>query len=195
LDLMNNDLIVDTATLADVTDAVRSGSNGSFWTGTGLTSGTAAGKGGVTALGVIQNIANPIAGTGGPMYTSFDGISTRVSGAAFDGSEILVKYTYFGDFNLDGLITSIDFALLDAGFAGTTQLDGKPGWFFGDANYNGTVDSTDYALMQFAYNNFSNTGTYNFTALPEPGSLLLAAVGLIGLGLQVASRRRKPGVA
>jgi len=135
LDLKNNDLIIDNATLPDVTDELHSGSAGAAWTGTGLKSSTAASSGGATALGVIQNIVNPVGGTGGALYSTFDGESTHLDGTAFNSTEILVKYTYAGDFNLGGRVDSFDFALLDAGFAGATQLvDGKPGWFFGDAN-------------------------------------------------------------
>jgi len=180
LDLKNNDLIVDYGSLSDVTDALRSGSNSAFWNGTGLTSSTAAASSGATALGVIQNFVNPATGSSGLMYATFDGISAHRDGSAFNGSEILVKYTYAGDFNLDGKVDSHDFALLDAGFAGTTQLvDGKPGWFFGDANYSGTVDSQDYALALNGYNAY--WGAYGSATLPEPSPLLLGVLGVAGL--------------
>jgi len=182
LDLKNNDLIVTSGNLALITDEIRSGSKGSgtfpapAWNGTGITSSFVPSVAG-TALGVINNVANPVTNIGGPYYATFDGQSLT-------GNEILVKYTWYGDLDLDGQVTSFDFALLDAGFAGTKQSDNSYGWFFGDVNYDGQVNSFDYSLALVGYNNYSGAGNL---ALPEPHSVALAA--WIGLGLAVIRLR------
>jgi len=209
LDLGNNDLVVNNTTQANdgnnaaqgttasqliqVQDMVRSGIVGN-WTGTGIRSSYAANSltnlNGATGLGVIRNVLDPMQAFGvdnGAKYGAFDGLT-------LPGDETLVKFTWYGDFDLDGQVTSFDFALLDAGFAGAKQLDQQPGWVFGDANYDGQIDSNDYALAVIGYNNFAaapNTFT-NLTgtpgaALPEPSSLLLGLLGIAGL---LATRRR-----
>jgi len=177
LDLTNNDLIIDNATLADVEDLVRSGANSTIspdWTGHGITSSYVPMQTGTT-LGVIRNVANPKLASGPALYSLFDG-ETLV------GNEILVKYTWNGDFDLDGKVTSFDYALLDAGFAGTTQIGGQAGWFFGDANLDGTVDTFDYSLLQSGYSAYISSGS---NPLPEPSALSL---GIIALGVAGASR-------
>jgi len=192
LDLKNNDLIIDNtdvATLTDVGDMIRSGMGDLVtptWSGTGITSSYAADTGnntyvGATGLGSMRNVVNPLLPSGpsnGPAITSFDG-------QTLTGGETLVKFTWLGDFDLDGQITSMDFALLDAGFAGTKQADGLPGWFLGDADYNGVVDTQDYALLNAGYTAYSGAAPNN--QLPEPSSLLLGLAGVTGLW--VAARR------
>jgi len=188
LDLTNNDLIVTNGNLAAITDEIRSGAKGTgtlaapAWNGVGITSSVAASVSG-TALGAINNVANPVSNTGGPMYGTFDG-------QALTGNEILVKYTWYGDLDLDGTLTSYDFALLDAGFAGTKQADGSAGWFFGDLNYDGVVDSFDYAAFNSGYTGYT---TYNGggVTLPEPSALVMVCLGFGGL--LAIRRQRKTG--
>jgi len=206
LDLKNNDLVIDNTTpandssptlsqLANVSDMVRSGSTSS-WTGKGITSSYIATQtpnlNNGTALGTIRNVLDPTAAFGGgntALYPTFDGYT-------LPGNETLVKYTYYGDADLDGKLTSFDFALLDAGFAGTKQLDNSSGWFFGDFDYNGLVDANDYALMNAGYVAYTTGGGAPAvganTQLPEPGSFILSAFGLVGL-LAAYRRRRQLG--
>jgi len=185
IDLTNNDLVIDNATLADVTDMVRAGMGDTTnltWTGKGITSSyaqTGNPLAGATGLGVVRNIADPRQATGTPLYSTFDGQTVA-------GDEILVKYTWFGDFDLDGTVTSLDFALLDAGFAGTTQHGlNQAGWFFGDANLDGMVNSFDFTLATTGYNSFVANGTLQ---LPEPSTLAITITGFVGVWL--VSRRR-----
>jgi len=178
LDLGNSDLVINagTTTLASVQDMIRSGS-ASSWTGKGMASSFAAantfGQSGKTALGVIRNDNKPNTSTlDTPLYGTFSGAT------GLTGNEILVKYTYYGDFDLDGKVTAYDYALLDAGLSGATQDDGKPGWYFGDANYDGVVNAADTALFNTG-RNYYNSGGYG--QLPEPGTFILALLGIAGL--------------
>jgi len=185
LDLRNNDLIIDNANLAGVYDILRSGmrdNSDPTWDGTGLTSSYAADTAnalfGRVGLGAIRNSADPTTTAINPAYTEF-------SGHTLTGNETLVKFTWYGDFNLDGRVTSLDFALLDAGQAGTVQADGTAGWFFGDVNLDGQVDSFDLAFVNAGYLAFQSNGSF---PLPEPSTLLLTGCGI--LGLWVANCRR-----
>ena len=76
----------------------------------------------------------------------FDGSATPAP------SDILVKYTYFGDANLDGHVDGSDYTLIDNGY--NTRTTGAPltGWFNGDFNYDGRVDGSDYTLIDNAFN-------------------------------------------
>ena len=58
----------------------------------------------------------------------------------------LVKYTWNGDANLDGVINADDYFLADSGFI--TQ---KGGWYNGDFSYDGVVNADDYFLIDEAF--------------------------------------------
>jgi hypothetical protein len=55
-----------------------------------------------------------------------------------DGNEILVKFTYYGDSDLDGRVAGSDFNQFAAGKSG----DGT-GWAFGDYDYTGSIPTGD----------------------------------------------------
>jgi len=73
------------------------------------------------------------------LYTSFDGQSVGVN-------DVLVKYTWFGDADLDGRVTSNDYFQIDTGF-----LANRTGWINGDFDYNGIINSSDYFLIDGAF--------------------------------------------
>jgi fibronectin-binding autotransporter adhesin len=197
LDIVSNDLDLPNTSIAAVTALVASGYNltgGARWNGPGITSSAAAADTShLTAVGVILNTANgnQIYGQGAPLG-SFDGDNPPSSG------DILVKYTYFGDANLDGKVDGSDYSLIDAGYASQKTGTKLSGWYNGDFNYDGTVDGSDYALIDNAFNNqgapavsqaltaSSTAQVAGPTAVPEPASLGILAVAA-GLG----SRRRR----
>ena len=202
LDIGSNDVdITGNTSLPAVTALVASGYNltgGARWNGPGITSAAAAADTAhLTAVGVIINSANgsQIYGQGSPLG-SFDGANPQ------GGNDILVKYTYFGDANLDGKVDGSDYSLIDAGYASQTTGGKLSGWYNGDFNYDGTVDGSDYALIDNAFNNqglaavssaltASSTaqvaGTAAPAAVPEPASLTLLAAAAATL---TARRRR-----
>ena len=114
-----NDMIVHAAGSAtlfpNITNQIKEGFNGGTWTGTaGITSSTLnaavaahSSIGATTALGVVLN--DDGTNTGTALISTFDGQPT------VDG-DVLVKYTYFGDANLDGVVNAADYMLIDNGF-------------------------------------------------------------------------------
>jgi autotransporter-associated beta strand protein len=183
VDLSNNDMIVRGGTLATLTNQIRSGFKGGAWTGSGITSSAAAADPThLTALGVIQNdngSSQPLYGSGAALGT-FDGYTPQVS-------DVLIKFTYFGDANLDGVVDGSDYSLIDNGF-----LNKLTGWFNGDFNYDGVVNGSDYTLIDNAFNSqgasfadvpaATTAEIASSSTVPEPammGMFSLAAVALL----------------
>ena len=188
VDVAGNDLDLPGATLATVSQMAAQGFAAGTWNGSGgLVSSTAAADAAhLTGVGVIQNGA-----TGTPAFG--DGTSAPLfDGAAVAAGDVLVKYTYYGDANLDGAVNAADYALVDAG-----AVTGGTGWNNGDFNYDGVVDGSDYSLMDNAFNQQSNVlvsplaatpAAAVATAIPEPAGLLGGVVGCLAM-----ARRRRPG--
>ena len=61
--------------------------------------------------------------------------------------DILVKYTYYGDANLDGKVDASDYSRIDNGY-----LNHLTGWSNGDFNYDGVINGSDYTLIDNAFN-------------------------------------------
>ncbi len=98
-------------------------------------------------------------------------------------TDVLVKYTYYGDANLDGVVNaSSDYDLWAAGLASSGSLTG---WEFGDFDYDGTINAaTDYDLWSagFAASQSAPLSS-GVQPVPEPSTLILAALGFVGLAL------------
>ncbi len=169
MQLHDNDLVIDygatASSYASVMNMIKSGLTLLGGNGTGIASSEVDAQSlPGTIFGVIDN------GAIGGQITSlsgFNGVTTN---------SVLVKFTWFGDANLDGQIDGSDYALLDSGFTSGGALTG---WVFGDFDYSGVIDGSDFALI--------DTGlTSQSGVLPEPGSLGLLAITTIGM-----LRRRK----
>jgi fibronectin-binding autotransporter adhesin len=196
IDLGSNDLDLTGAGstgLTAVTALLKTGFNSGTWTYTvsnskAITSTAAAADSRhLTALGVILNGSTYGSGT---TLGTFDTINPGTS-------DVLVKYTYYGDTNLDGAVDGSDYTNIDHGFANHLT-----GWQNGDFNYDGVVDGSDYTLIDNAFNTQGASLGSNPAALiasttsqiagggtsvPEPTTLSLLGVGAVGL----LSRRRR----
>ncbi len=143
-DLLTGALVVDypgASPVAAIRRYLKSGHASGNWNGAGLDSSVAAAANPHnTALGYSE-ASNIFGASGG----AFDGI-------AVDGTAVLVKYTYNGDTDLNGIVDFDDYSHTDNGFnnAGTD-------WFHGDFDYNGHVDFDDYSLIDLAFNTQSGT--------------------------------------
>jgi subtilase family serine protease len=142
LDLGGNDMIVHGGDLTAVTAMLASGFACGTWTGNGIdSSAAAADTTHLTSLGIISNdLGGGNTLYGGVGQNLFDGIAPLAS-------DLLIKYTYYGDTNLDGKIDGSDYSRID-----NAVLLGQTGWSNGDFNYDGTIDELDYLLMDNAYN-------------------------------------------
>ena len=173
LDLNNNALVVQNSSLQAVNSLVAAGAVNAS---TGIISSTAlADTTHLTTIGVISNST----GT-----ATFDGATTNLG-------DVLVKYTYYGDANLDGIVDSSDYSRIDSGY-----ITKATGWYNGDFNGDGVIDGSDYTLIDNAFNTQGAnltaviaTPTSEVAAVPEPtSSLVLATTAIALLG------RRKRGL-
>src|SRR6185436_5557373 len=141
VDLQDNKLIVSGGDVAAITAQIKSGFNlgGTLWAGPGITTSLGGnGASSYTALGVIRNDFATVGLPSGPIFTTFGGQAVGVN-------DVLVKYTYFGDADLNGQINSNDYFQIDTGL-----LAGRTGWINGDFDYNGVINSSDYFLIDNA---------------------------------------------
>jgi autotransporter-associated beta strand protein len=136
-DLADNDLIINYiggSPIATIRSYLTSGFNAGRWNGAGLDSSAAGADAKMhTALGYAEN------STLG--YSTFDGQSVGASA-------LLVKYTYYGDNNLDGKVNASDFQMFLNGFVAASGSS----WSAGDYTYDGKVDlGNDFDLFLMNY--------------------------------------------
>jgi hypothetical protein len=108
-----------------------------------------------------------------------------------------VAYTYYGDANLDGKVDASDYSRIDSSYlAEQTSGNSISGWYNGDFNYDGVVNGSDYTLIDNAFNTqgarlaeqlASPTAQFGTSAVPEPTTLGILALGAAGL----LGRRRR----
>ncbi len=194
VDVANGHLDLSGSSLESVILQVNHGYNGGNWNGTsGITSSAAAADTShLTALGIMQNDQN-----GSAYYTK----SRPFYGSDPGASDILLKYTYYGDANLDGQVDGSDYSRIDAAVLANQQTAGSmSGWFNGDFNYDGFIDGSDYTLIDNAFNTQGNSFASVIasitsevatppaaTSVPEANSLLAASIASVALLL---GRRR-----
>lgn len=169
LDLSDNDLILTATPSSAVVAAIVQAWHNGAWDQVGLTSSAAR-----TAAP-----ANKTLGTvTGEQFHAAQGAGALFDGVPIADSDVLVKFTYYGDSDLNGVVNFDDYARIDSGFnnAGTD-------WFHGDFDLNGIVDFDDYSLIDQAFN--TQSGVLG-SAVPEPSSTFL----LNGLAASAATIRR-----
>ncbi len=150
LDLSDNDVILTGNSYADITTAIAHARNAGAWNGTGVTSSAAASN--VkhnTTIGVMT----------GAEYATVAVDASNFDGASYSNTDLLVKYTYYGDANFNGKVDGGDYARIDTTFNNEKSAGNISGWVNGDYDYNGKIDGGDYALMDAAFN--SQSGTLN----------------------------------
>ncbi len=103
---------------------------------------------GLTTLGVVDNSLLltgdlQMAETFGDLTLGNTALAPNASGYGFN--QILVKYTYYGDSNLDGFVTDDDLGYFLAGYG-----QAGVGWLFGDYNYDGFVTDDDLGYFLLA---------------------------------------------
>lgn len=158
-DLTNNTLFTgtDSATLRAV---LSSGHAGGAWTGRGVTSSTAAATT-VTGIGYAQ------------VSEVFNASQIMIDGLFVAGTSNMLRYTLYGDANLDYTVDIGDFANLAASFNLTNST-----WSRGDFNYDAVTNITDFALLAANFNQ-SLPADLPRQSIPEPAALAGATFVII----------------
>lgn len=159
LDLENNSFIDNYGSGADpistITSEVATAYDDGKWDKPGITSSMASFANGTT-------LAAADASTLG--ITTFENQSVNNS--------VIVKYTWFGDANMDGVVNAADVTFMQKNAAA-----GGTGWTAGDFNYDGKINADDFAL--FMLGEARQTGQLGTgTTAPEP-TLFLAPIAAI----------------
>ena len=76
------------------------------------------------------------------------GSNTAFMGQNVDGTTILVRYTVWGDLNLDGLADDNDVTVQGASY----NRGAQPFWSHGDLDFDGDVDDSDVTILGATYN-------------------------------------------
>jgi hypothetical protein len=141
LDVVNNGFIT-AADRSTVQGLVRAARHGGAWDQPGMTSSAARNQADhATTLGVLT----------GAEYSSVGGNGSLL-GQAYAASDTLVKYTYYGDTDLNGRVNFDDYLRIDNGF--NNHLSG---WLNGDFDLNDQVNFDDYVLIDLAFNTQNGT--------------------------------------
>ncbi|MBC8105871.1 MAG: hypothetical protein H7Z14_04720, partial [Anaerolineae bacterium] len=141
VDLTDNDMVIDytagNTPISTVRGYLQTGYGGGTWNGNGL----------ITSLGTSNKRLGYAEAS--DVFTSFP---ATFSGQQVDNTTVLIKYTYAGDADLNGIVDFDDYSRIDAGFN-----NNRTGWVNGDVDYNNIVDFDDYSLIDQAFNTQSGT--------------------------------------
>jgi hypothetical protein len=168
LDVGDGDVILQSSAANKMADwntlmnQLRSGRGNGLWNGFGVRSSTAAANGlHTTGIGIVLNDN----GLGAPILSTFNG-------EAVDANTVLLKYTYYGDRNLDGDVDADDYVGIDDGFANRANPNNltfpRQPWMFGDLNLSNSVNSDDYFMIDNAFSN--QPSVLSAPATPMPAS-------------------------
>jgi hypothetical protein len=139
LDLADNSLMLASTPRASVEGWINRARNAGAWNGAGLTSSTAANE----PTPKIRTLAVMT----GTEFLALNGVDATFNLHTVAGSDVLVKYTYYGDTDLNNVVDFDDYSRIDNGFNNNLA-----GWINGDFDYNGVVDFDDYSLVDLAFN-------------------------------------------
>ncbi len=140
LNVANNGLFIDFSgadPVSTIAGYLTSGYNGGAWTGAGINSSAAA-----TTSGYALGYA--------------DGSDGVVSGLS--AGQIEIRYTLYGDAELNGSVTGNDFTILSSNLGKSLS-----GWDEGDFDYAGDVSGDDFTLL---VSNFGKSAIAADIALP-----------------------------
>jgi hypothetical protein len=72
---------------------------------------------------------------------------TSIGPFTIAAGDTLLRYTYYGDADRNGVVNFDDYARTDLGFSTS-----RTGWSNGDFNYDNVINFDDYALIDLAFN-------------------------------------------
>lgn len=103
---------------------------------------------GVIATGgqtVLIALDNGVTGFGDLRGSPFNGEILGDSQAGTGFNQIILRYTWGGDYDLNGVVDALDYAIVDTNLGATVSGGGVAGWRFGDGDFDGKITPLDYS--------------------------------------------------
>jgi hypothetical protein len=169
IDLAPGNMIVSNTSLSTMKGYLTSGYGGGLWIGSGIACVPA-------FINPSHNTALGYASAGSIGLSSF-------AGQSVNPTDTLIRYTYYGDANLDGKVNALDFNALATNFGNSSKF-----WSDGDFNFDGMVNTQDFTALAGNFNAAALAPTLG-SLVPEP-SVSLAVFAGVSL---LASRLRNRG--
>jgi len=162
LDLADNDMVIQTVNpaardqmrdyiAAQIKRARDKNDQGEFWQGKGITSSAASPLiTGLTGLAVVGNVKQ-VPKSDGTGMIDVPIVLGKFGGVDVDMNSVLVKYTWNGDANVNGVIDADDYYQIDTGFLEFLRTQAKTTYRWGDIDFNDHVNADDYYLIDSAF--------------------------------------------
>jgi hypothetical protein len=184
IDLNDNAMIVDYSpagpsprgvpgTPDTIADYIAQGFHAGAWDGPGIATSL-----GTIHMGLGYGEASDVLSIAGAQTGTF-------MGKTVDASSVLVRYTFFGDANLDGIVDTLDFNALAGNFGGTSKA-----WSQADFNYDSVVDTLDFNSFAANFGHSVSVGAPSsaLALVPEPTVTTFLLVSFL-----IAGARRRGG--
>jgi len=204
LDLTTGALVVDytsTSPESQIRNWISNGYNGALWNGDGIDSSVAHND-------AVNYQESPYKGNAAIGY----GDNSDLGRTDIPAKSVLVRFTLYGDADLNGIVDLNDFDDWLYGYTGGKDSAGGISWATGDFNYDGIVDLNDFDLWLSGYTSgVGSVGTLDHaidvstlssaqktelldivSSVPEPASVgLLSMAGLAFWPRRWLVRRRR----
>ena len=140
----------------------------------------------LVASGVIRSSAVTAAATSGHPTALAVVTAGSVGSSSFDNisvnpSDVLIRYTYAGDSNIDGVVDTSDFTTMANHFGSTSAT-----WVTGDFNYDGKVNALDFNSIASNFGSPAIPAPPVWALVPEP-----CAVALLAVAPMLLARRKR----
>lgn len=176
LDIHDNDLVLTYDPLgANPTAAIQSYIN-NFYNGANAGVPVIASQGIIDTGGQTVFLAIDNAQTGfgdGAVGATFYDLTLGNSTAGTGFNQTIVRYTWGGDFDLNGVVDALDYAIVDANLGQTVSPGGVAGWQRGDGDFDGMVTPLDYSAIDANLGQGGPLGTVSITPLEGAGSVII----------------------